>query len=159
MSVSASGTTPYGFGFGGNGTLVVSEAFGGAPLGSAVSSYRVDNAGDIALVSGSVPTNQTAACWVAVQKNGRYAYAANAGSSSVTGYAVDSDGTLTRLDGPSTPVSAGPTELCFNQDSRYLYVLSGGAHMIGAYAVAGGGALMTAGSATIPAGVNGLAAR
>jgi 6-phosphogluconolactonase (cycloisomerase 2 family) len=159
MAASSSGTTPYGFGFDHHGTLVISEAFGGAPLGSAVSSYRVNRAGDITLVSGSVPTDQTAACWIAVQKDGRFAYAANAGSSSLTGYAVGADGALARLDGPATAVAAGPTELCFNRDSRFLYVLSGGAHMIGGYTVDGSGALMPAGSVTIPAGVNGLAAR
>src|SRR6476620_2760342 len=60
----AAGVTPFGFAFTNNGTLVVSEAFGGAANSSAVSSYAP--AGDgWAVISASVPTTETSACWIA----------------------------------------------------------------------------------------------
>ena len=71
VSTTSSGPTPFGFGFDQTGTLVVSEAFGGGVGASAVSSYHVARGGAISLVSGSVPTTQTAACWIAVQANDR----------------------------------------------------------------------------------------
>src|SRR5439155_1425253 len=68
----SSGTTPFGFGFGHRGDLVVSEAAGAAPL-SAASSYELSKDGALTAISRSVPTTQAAACWVAVTKDGRYA--------------------------------------------------------------------------------------
>jgi 6-phosphogluconolactonase len=59
------GATPFGFEFDRHNNLLVSEAFGGAAGASALSSYDLDMY-PLALetISGSVPTNQTAACWV-----------------------------------------------------------------------------------------------
>ena len=91
---ASSGTTPFGFAFSKRGQLVVTEAFGGAPLGSAASSYTVTDGGILHLVSGSVATHQTAACWAAISKDGRYAYTTNAGSGTVTGYSIAHDGSL-----------------------------------------------------------------
>jgi len=69
--------TPFGFDFAGNHRLIVSEAFGGAVDASAVSSYRVDGDGDVDVVSASVPTTETAACWIEISQNRRYAYTTN----------------------------------------------------------------------------------
>lgn len=156
---ASSGATPFGFGFDNRGTLVVSEAFGGAVDGSAVSSYRVASDGSVTLASGSIPTHQTAACWIAVSRNNGYAYAANAGSASITTYAIAQQGALSRL-GNATPTGAGPSELTFTTGGRFLYVLNGGAHSIGGYWVDGDGGLVTLSAASGLVGTaNGLAAR
>ena len=55
---ASNGLTPFGFGFGPDGRLYVSEA----PTSSA-SSYDVASDGTIGLISGSVPNGQGAACW------------------------------------------------------------------------------------------------
>src|SRR5215208_4947678 len=60
----SNGVTPFGFEFNNRGQLVVSEAFGGAPNQSAVSSYTASPGGALSVVSGSVPNFQTASCWV-----------------------------------------------------------------------------------------------
>ena len=87
------GRTPFGFDFSHRGDLLVSEAFGGAADASAASSYSLKH-GQLEVISSSVPTNQTAACWLVVSKNGKYAYTTNTGSSSVTGYKVSHDGSI-----------------------------------------------------------------
>ncbi|MDH5725483.1 MAG: lactonase family protein, partial [Nitrospira sp.] len=51
-SQPSSGVTPFGFSFNKRGVLIVSEAFGGAPNASAVSSYTLKN-GELSLRSGS----------------------------------------------------------------------------------------------------------
>ena len=157
----SAGTTPFGFGFDQNETLIVSEAFGGAVNGSAVSSYDVGQ-GAFAVTSPSVPTTETAACWVAVSGNGRFSYAANAGSASITGYAVANEGSITRLDvdGVTATTGAGPTDLALSAGSRFLYVICNGSHTIDGYAVGADGSLEPLASpATIPNGVNGIVAR
>lgn len=163
-STAASGITPFGFAFSHNGTLIVSEAFGGAPDGSAVSSYASNRNGTWRTISGSVPTTETSACWIVVTENGRFTYTTNATSGTITGYAVR-DGALTRLaaDGVTANIGAGsaPSEMALSRNSRFLYALSGGLHAIVAYSVSSDGSLTPiAGGATgLPSAANGVVAR
>lgn len=157
------GETPFGFGFGKHNTLIVSEAFGGAADASTVSSYDVGRFGRLTPVSESVPTTETAACWIAVSKNGRYAYSGNTGSASVTGYRVDNAGNLTILDADGktgdTPPGSATIDLAFNSSSKYLYALSGGTNVITAFERNSDGSLDNLGSVGLPASTVGLAAR
>ncbi|MEO8458574.1 MAG: beta-propeller fold lactonase family protein [Chloroflexota bacterium] len=157
------GQTPFGFDFGKRGTLIVSEAFGGAPDASALSSYDVSWFGSLTPVTSSAPTTETAACWVAVSNDGRFAYATNTGSGTVTGYRVAHDGTLTILnaDGVTgqTPAGSKPIDAAFS-NGRYLYVLSAGTNTITAFEQHADGSLANLGSVTgLPGGTVGLAAR
>jgi 6-phosphogluconolactonase (cycloisomerase 2 family) len=159
----SNGATPFGFAFGRNETLIVSEAFGGAPDASAVSSYKV-GLGTLTLAAGSVGTTETAACWLEVTKDGRYAYAANAGSGSVTGYQVGMDGALTLLDvdGVTASIGAGTGTIdeALSRDSRYLYVLARAAGRIAAYRIRPDGSLkFVLPQEGLPTTAAGLAAR
>jgi 6-phosphogluconolactonase (cycloisomerase 2 family) len=161
---SSQGATPFGFAFGNRRQLFVSEAFGGAPDASAMSSYRVDADGILHLVSPSVPTHQTAACWVVVTDGGRFAYTSNTGSGSISGYEIDDDGALTLLnaDGRTADTGAGsaPTDLALSENGRFLFVLDSGTHNIGAFSIRPNGQLQpVAVTGGLPAGANGLAAR
>jgi hypothetical protein len=144
---NASGVTPFGFAFARENTVVVSEAFGGAADASAASSYAVK--GDqLRLISGSVPTGQTAACWVAVTHDGKYAYATNAGSASLSLYHVDEKGVLTLLNGHAglTGAGTGPTDVAASRDSRWLYALSPRSQNVIGFAVQEDGSLVSLGS-------------
>ena len=124
---ASSGATPFGFAFDRRGDLLVSEAFGGQANASALSSYDLaDDSGALSVVSASVPTNQTAACWVVVAGHGRYAYATNTGSGTITGYRISRAGELTRLtaDGRTGVTGGGPTDAGATRDGETLYVLS-----------------------------------
>ncbi len=98
------GVTPFGFAFDRRGNALVSEAFGGATNASAVSSYRFDNAAPATpvVVSPSVGTTQTAACWVVVTPNSRYAYVTNTGSGTISSYSVTKLGQLSLVQGIAT---------------------------------------------------------
>ncbi|MBI5284014.1 MAG: beta-propeller fold lactonase family protein [Chloroflexi bacterium] len=164
VSHASNGATPFGFGFGRRNTLIVSEAFGGAPDASAVSSYRVSEEGDVASVTASAATHQTAACWIVVTKNGRFAYTTNAGSGSISGYRVARDGSLTLLDadGRTGDTGAGstPVDMALSRDSHFLFALGAGSHAITGFRVGADGSLVPAGSVNgLPAGTVGLAAR
>ncbi|MEJ7599077.1 MAG: hypothetical protein WKG01_14305 [Kofleriaceae bacterium] len=153
------GQTPFGFSFDHRGTLIVSEAFGGAPNASAVSSYRL-TAGVPVLVSGSVPTEQTAACWIAIRGT-RYAFATNTASGSVSGYAIDDDGTIERFSdgGVTAQVGGAPTDLDFTHDGRVLYVLDSSGDAIDILRARADGSLETGGRLTgLPATSVGIAA-
>lgn len=154
----SSGMTPFGFAFTQQGALVVSEAFGGAALASAVSSYNVWNGG-LNVISASVPTGQTAACWIAVSKNGKFAYSTNAGSGSVSAYAVGPDGSLSLINGAAgiTGNGTSPIDATVSNDGQYLYVLNGRTHNISAFAIQADGTLVNVGTFEgLPAGSVGI---
>lgn len=133
----SAGQTPFGFVFGKAGKLIVSEAFGGAVNGSAASSYLVERDGRLNVVSASATTHQTAACWLVLTNNERYAYTANAGSESITGYRVTPDGSLNLLDADGrtgvTGTGRRPLDMALNKNSRFLYVLTGGVRGINSF--------------------------
>jgi 6-phosphogluconolactonase len=159
ISASA-GQEPFGFAFGLRNFLIVSEAFSGAPNGSAVSSYQADEGGGLRLITASSPTTQTAACWLVVTGNGQFAYVANNGSSSVSSFAVARDGSLSLLNATagSTPAGTAPTDLALSAGSQYLYSLASGT--ISEFQVAADGSLAPVGSITgLPTSTVGLAAQ
>ena len=160
----SAGITPFGFAFDERGRLYVSDAAGGAAGASSVSSYRVANDGGLQTISPTVATTETAACWVVISKDGRFAYTTNAGSGSISGYRVARDGqiTLRDADGRTADTGAGsaPLDMALSRDGRYLYSLNSGTNTIGAFQVGVDGALTPlAGIGGLPASANGLAVR
>ena len=152
---TSAGSTPFGFAFGHQSDVFVSEAAGSA------SSYALGKNGGLSLVSGVVPTNQGAPCWLVVTTNGRFAYTANAQGGSISGFVVDPRGALTLLDadGATALVGRGATDLALSGNSRYLYQLVG-RNVLG-FRIEADGHLTPVGSAIngLPAGSVGLAAR
>jgi 6-phosphogluconolactonase len=158
---ASAGATPFGFAFDPRGHLIVSEAFGGAPDSSAVSSYGVDD-GIIDPISPSVATTETAACWIVVTKNGRFAYTTNTGSASISGYRLGADGALALLDADGVTGSTGPSpiDMALTNSSRLLYSLNSGDGTISGFRVGADGGLTPIGGASgLPTVASGLAAR
>jgi 6-phosphogluconolactonase (cycloisomerase 2 family) len=153
VSHPSSGAVPFGFAFDRQGHAIVSEASG------AVSSYEIDG-NEFNLISPSVATNQVAACWIAISKNGKFAYTTNAGSGSVSSFRIGADGSLTRLNATAALTGAGssPIDMAFSINGQYLYILAGGAHMISIFQMGADGSLAAAGTVSVPVGVVGLAA-
>lgn len=161
VETASAGMTPFGFAFDRRGTLIVSEAAGGAPAASALSSYRPAAAG-WAVVTASAGTTETAACWVAVSPSGAYAYTTNTGSASISGYRVRHDGSLALLDsdGVTGSTGAGPLDLAFSRNGRYVYSLNGVGRSLSAFRVESDGSLVPVSTVTgLPATANGLVAR
>lgn len=143
------GATPFGFQFGPDGGLYVSEA----PT-SSVSSYDVDAEGTLDVISGSVTNHQAAACWLVVTADGRFAYTANAGTANVSQYTIASSGAVSLVGtGANGTTGTGPVDLDVSDGDGYLYVLARGARSISAFSIDNGD-----GSLTTIAGPTGLAA-
>lgn len=158
------GATPFGFAFGKRDILLVSEAAGGAEDASSVSSYRVSGDGGLDVIEGGVATTETAACWVVVSSDGRFAYTTNTGSGSLSGYRVGFGGELSllRRNGVSgrTGRDSGPIDMALSNDARNLYTLNAGNHSISAFRLGARGQLERLRSQKgLPPGANGLAAR
>jgi 6-phosphogluconolactonase (cycloisomerase 2 family) len=157
----SAGVTPFGFDFDKRGRLIVSEAYGGAPDASVLSSYSLSGNGAVTPITANVATTETAACWVVVTKNGRYTYTTNTGSNSISGFRIAHDGALTLLDadGKTADTGAGPLDLALAKNSKLLYSLNSGFPEIQGFRVKGNGSLQSIGAVGgLPAGTTGLAA-
>jgi 6-phosphogluconolactonase len=160
----SAGQTPFGFLFRDDGALVVSEAEGGAPGASVTSSYRIQPNGMLMTISTAVPTNQTAACWVAIPRHGDFAYVTNTGSGTITGYSIDSLGTLAILNPNGVTgnlgATAAPIDFDFDRHGRFLYVLDSAGDRIRAFHRNNNGSLTQLPvSVSVPDGAAGLIAR
>jgi 6-phosphogluconolactonase len=158
---ASAGATPFGFAFDRRGHALVSEAFAGAANASAVSSYGFEDwaAAKPMVISASVATTQTAACWVVVTPNGRYAYVTNTASGTISSYKVRKSGQLALAQSIAATSAAGPIDAAIAADGRGLFVLNGGSNSITSFAIDRDGSLTAAGSVTgLPSGSNGLAA-
>jgi 6-phosphogluconolactonase (cycloisomerase 2 family) len=162
---NSNGRTPFGFHFDKRDHLIVSEAFGGDPGASALSSYDVEDADwPLELISGSIGTGQTAACWVVVTNNGRFTYTSNTASGTISGYRVARNGALTLLTpGGVTGVvgaGSGPTDLVLSRNSQTLLSLNPPVGTLQLFAVRADGGLVRGDTVQgIPASATGLAAR
>lgn len=156
--------TPFGFLFRDDGVLVVSEAAGGMPGASAVSTYAIRRDGSLRTITSAAATKQTAACWIAIPRWGEYAYTTNTGSGTVTGYALSDDGALKILDDDGVTgdlgMGAAPIDCDFERWGKVLYVLdSAGDEIVAFWRDGRGGLHKLGGSMRTPDGAAGLLAR
>jgi 6-phosphogluconolactonase len=129
------GATPFGFAFGRRAQVFVSEAFGSAPDVSALSSSTVGKLGALQVISPSVSTGQTAACWVVVSNDGRFAFVTNTGSRTISSYSIAFDGALQLLESIAGTATGAVIDAALSLDGRYLYALSGNTGNIDAFEV------------------------
>ena len=155
---ASSGATPYGFDFARNGTLVVTEAFGGAVGAAAASSYGAG----LEPVSKSVANTRSEVCWAAVTKDGRYAFVTNFGDGTISSYAIGADGSIELVDpvaGSTVMGAKGVRDEVLSADGRFLYALDTDARRIFAFAVRDDGRLDPVGDVDgLPPTAAGLAA-
>lgn len=136
---ASTGNTPYGFEFDKRGHLIVSDAFGGGANAGAMSSYNVSAAG-VDLITGPVANSQTAPCWVAVTKNGKFSYTTNTGTNNISGYYVRPNGRLMLFNdgGNTASTGAGPIDMAVSNDSQYLYSLNAGDQTLSVFSIDNG---------------------
>jgi 6-phosphogluconolactonase len=160
----SNGATPFGFAFASGNTMVVTEAAGGATGASSVSSYRINDDGDdaaLSTVSGSLANGQTATCWIAITRNKRLAFTANAGSGTISSFVVTRGGRLGLL----APVAAnlgpgfGPTDLDLSADDKFLYALSTNTGAVAGFEVREGNLKQVEQIEGLPLSIQGIAVR
>lgn len=167
--IASPGPTPFGADFDASGRYILSEGNIGpnrmaVPDGSTVSSLTFPTASSRVLITDSAPTTETAACWIQITPDGRYAYTTNTGSGSITGYSISSSGALTRLtpDGKTGNTGANSMPLDMAHAGGYLYALTAGDRGIDVFRVNDDGSLTAVSGAGVagvfPVSVTGLAA-
>jgi 6-phosphogluconolactonase (cycloisomerase 2 family) len=132
-------TVPFGITFDNQGRLVVSEA-----ETNALATFDLGWNGTLTAID-TVPTGQSATCWVTSAQG--FLYASNAGSGSESRYQESFNGQLDLLG--ATPTDAGTVDAAASPDGRYLYVQTGGNGIVDEFAVQPTGALSEVGSVTV----------
>ncbi len=161
---TSEGLEPFGFAVTGNGHVLISEAFGGAPHMAAVSSYAIASNGGLTEISESVRNHQTASCWLELSRDQQFAYTANTGSGNVSGYRVADNGTVSLLNKSGIAGTDGtgsaPIDLGISGDDRFAYVLASGTHVIDEFRRNSDGTLARIGKVSgLPAFAIGLSLR
>lgn len=118
VTTPATGAAPYGFGFDAAGNVVVSDAAGGPAGTAAVTTYRIQSDGMLAVIS-DVPDGQDAACWLIVNAAGNRAYTANAGSGTISTYGVGAFGNLTLRASVAATTGGHPVDLAISGSTLY----------------------------------------
>ncbi len=164
ISNPSSRNTPFGFAFDRRGNLVVSEAAGGPPNISSISSYDILRNSKLKTITASATTNQLAACWVIISKNGKYAYTSNTASGSISGFEIKPDGMLVALTPNgvtgNTGTGSGPIDMIISRNGQYLSSLNARNGTISNFRIESNGSLKPASTlSNLPTTVNGLVAR
>ncbi|MFM2430446.1 MAG: hypothetical protein RLZZ511_1659 [Cyanobacteriota bacterium] len=164
ISNTSVANTPFGFAFDLKGRLLVSEAVGGAPNGSSISSYNLFRNGRLQAITPAAKTNQTAACWVVVSQDGEYAYVSNTGSGNLSGFKILSNGALKALNADgltaNTGTGSGPIDMIFSRNGQFLSSLNTGNGTITSFRLKEGGSLVNSGTiGNLPRSATGLVAR
>lgn len=157
MTTASHGGVPFGFTFTRRDVAIVSEA-----MPSALSSYEVDDDGELELVTGTETDGQAANCWVVVTRNGHYAFTTNTGTGNISSYLISREGDLTLLEATAGITGAGtaPIDMALSNGSQFLYVRDGVKGMVDGFRVGSDGSLTPLGFVGgVPAGAQGLAAR
>lgn len=161
------GNTPFGADFDPSGRYILSLGNIGPNRaavadGSSAIALNIAAANSVLATGPAVPTTETAACWVQITPDGRYAYTTNTGSGSITGFSISGTGALTRLTANGqtgvTGMDTQPLDMAYADG--YLYALTPGDRGIHAFRVGADGSLTAASRVTgvFPIGVTGLAA-
>ncbi len=152
------GNTPFGFDFARGHFMIVSNAeMGGAHVGTATSYFIFPNQ-NIRDINGARDNYQSAPCWVAATKYGRFAYITNTATNNISSYYIAPWGGLYLVEGDAATTGAGPLDIVVASNNYYVYSLNSGGHNITGFYRKFFGRLGSNGSVeNLPAGTTGLA--
>jgi 6-phosphogluconolactonase len=160
-TIASSGATPYGLDFT-NGSVVVTEAFGGEIGKAAASSYSLTAPGRLEPVSASVADTRSEVCWAVCTSDGRFVFVTNFGDGTISSYTVGEGGAIELLEpvaGSTGLGAAGIRDEGITRDGRFLYAIDADAQRVFGWTVGTDGGLEPVGEFEgVPATVAGLAA-
>lgn len=157
-AIPSGAPTPFGFAVTRHNQIIVSEAAGGATNAGALGSYGVNRDGELYEISPVVSTTQTAACWVVVTRNERFAFTTNTGANTISSYALRGNGDLQLLDAIAGTTGAGPIDMSLSDDDEFLHVLNSTGRSISTFRVFRGTLIWMSTTTGLPTAAAGLIA-
>ncbi len=158
QSFPASAATPFGFAVGKRDIVVVSNARGGAAGASAITSLKLSGDSQLSNIGNVIDNGETAVCWVALTRDGQFAFVTNTGSNTISSLRVGASG-LTLIEAVAAQTSAAPIDLAITNDDRFAVVLNSGADTLQSFAIASDGKLTLVNEVATAPTANGVAAK
>lgn len=136
--ISSNSEVPYGFDLDEDGKIYVTEA-----RQSGISVYQWKDGKNVEKLFDLAKDLHTAACWVKLTKNRKYAFVSDADPKNIAGFQIAKSGqcSLIKADGKSASTEDTPTELLIVND-QFLYVSSVRNSAIEVFQIDGSGNLM-----------------
>jgi 6-phosphogluconolactonase len=157
VATASTGETPFGFDFGREGAMIVSNAAGGAAGAGSATSYLISGNGTPHAVNGAVANSQGAPCWVATTKFGRFAFVSNTGSNTISSYYIAPGGYLFLVDKAAAPTDNSPADIVVAKNNYNVFALTSKSGTIGEFHRKFFGGLDNIGSVSgLPASAAGL---
>jgi 6-phosphogluconolactonase (cycloisomerase 2 family) len=153
----SNGSTPFGFTFSRDRTLIVSEA-----KASTFSSYHiesVENSPTLQTITKSVGDGGMGACWIVRDRH--LVFAANSASNTISSLTVLTDREL-QLFAPiagATPSGTTPIDMASTRDGRFLYVIGSVNGSLTGFEVQDGSLNEVTSVSGLPVSIQGIAAR
>jgi len=126
------GNTPFGFGFSRDYMIISNAEMGAAEAGTGTS-YTIENNGNIKDINGARPDYQTAPCWVAITKYGRFVYMTNNATNNISSYYVAPWGGLYLVERSAATTGSGPLDIVVAANNYNVYTLNTGTHNISGF--------------------------
>src|SRR6266516_500438 len=142
VTIPSSGATPYGFDFA-NGSVVVTEAFGGEIGKAAASSYSLRGR-QLMPTSASVADTRSEVCCAAETRDGRFVYVTNFGDGTISSYSVREGGALELREAVAASTRLGEPGIrdeALSRDGRFLYAIDADARRVFGWSVGDDGEL------------------
>ena len=121
---------PFGFDFARGKFMIVTNAFQGADNASTCTSYSNLYLNVSPVSGGSVANHQSAACWVATAKYGRFAFVANTKSNNITTYYIADNGAIYFIPGSAVKTGLTPADLTVSSNNLFVYNINEADHTI-----------------------------
>lgn len=158
-SVPSDGTTPFGFVFGRQRSLIVTEA-----AASTISSYAVGSTESdptLQTIRKSLPDTGAASCWIAIDRSRRLAFVVNSATATISSLAVSPKGDLQLLvpAAANTGADTAPIDLALTRNGAFLYVISTTKGTLTGFRVENGTLSQVAFVSGLPLSIQGIAAR
>jgi 6-phosphogluconolactonase (cycloisomerase 2 family) len=121
---NSAGPTPFGFDFARNNLMIISNAAGGNAGAGSATSYFIGGNGALHALNGAVDNHQSAPCWTATTKYGRFAFITNAGSNSISSYYVAPWGGLYLVNKVAAATEQSPVDIVVAKNNYFVYNLN-----------------------------------
>jgi 6-phosphogluconolactonase (cycloisomerase 2 family) len=115
----AAGNFPFGLVIRDDGTVLVAEE-----LSASVSSYALDEEGNLELVSAHVSNGQARTKWISLTRAGNMAFVSNTEAGTLSSYALTPRGAIVlRREVAASLAGGSPADIAISMDGKNLYVL------------------------------------
>ena len=149
----SSGSGPFGFAFGRDGTLLATAA-----NASALASYTLGSDDTLSVITPALSDGGAASCWLSLTRDGKVAFVSNTGSGTFSAYEISGSGALSLASAIAVKVAgSNPIDSALSPNGEFLYADDTARGRVLVFAVQGTSLQHLATVSGLPATIQGIA--